>query len=445
MVTVPDTPAVVESAAFMAFAPSAVPNLPAGFVVDQSYAAVPVSPTAVNQTVSTMQFGMAEALIAPEQVGHGGYIVRGTIDETALESAVHNYLTPDGKTRIFADPDIAGFPTCAGSPPLGTALDVRRLLGAGRLIQQQMDGSDVALAIVDTGINLPYLQSKGVTPALDTHASWTSSAAIVAGQGAVGHGTMCAYDALLSAPNALLFDHAVLTGTALGGSAMSGVLSNAVASYSSLLQLMSLPAEERHFHSMVVSNSWGMFKRSWDFPAGNPGRYGDNVQHPFNIIVGSLAAAGADILFAAGNCGHTCPDDRCDIPVPPIFLANSHPDVTCVAGVDTGGNVVGYSSLGPGIMGNQKPDLAAYTHFLGSEVFGAGIADSGTSAACPVLAGVVAAFRSAFPFDPALPRRSPANVRRFLLNNATGSGAWQNDWGHGIVNTGAFPNAGTFV
>ena len=98
---------------------------------------------------------------------------------------------------------------------------------------------------------------------------------------------MCAYDAMLTAPNALLFDHAVLSGAAPGGSVMSGTLSNAVASYSKLLQLMAASPDERNFHSLVVSNSWGMFSEAWDFPRGTPGRYTDNMSHPFNILVES--------------------------------------------------------------------------------------------------------------------------------------------------------------
>src|SRR5208283_2321154 len=111
-----------------------------------------------------------------------------------------------------------------------------------------------------------------------------------------------------------------------------------------------------------------------------------------------LVAAGADILFAAGNCGATCPDSRCDNPmVPPtINGANSHPDVITVAGVDTNRQVVGYSSMGPGALSQEKPDIASFTHFLGSEAFGPGSPDSGTSAACPVMAGVIAALRSTF-------------------------------------------------
>ena len=52
--------------------------------------------------------------------------------------------------------------------------------------------------------------------------------------------------------------------------------------------------------------------------------------------------------------------------------ANGHKDVLCVAGVDTHDQWVGYSSEGPAIAGmdHEKPDVAAYTHFLGSEVAG---------------------------------------------------------------------------
>lgn len=443
LVTVPDTRAVVESAVSMAFAPATAPDLPPGFVMDPSFPAVPVASGAVNETVAVMSAGMAMLPQASDQIGPGAFVVRGVIDENEFDRAVSASRLPDGTVRVFADPQISAFPTCGQDPALGTGLDVKRLLGAGRLMQRQMNGTDVALAIVDTGISLPFLQTKGVLPRLDAQASWSSSSALLPGQATVGHGTMCAYDALLMAPQALLFDCAVLTAPPAAGSIMSGTLSNAVAAYGKLLQLMLLSPDERHFHSMVVSNSWGMYQQAWDFPSGHPGRYGDNPNHPFNIQVASLASAGADILFAAGNCGPVCPDGRCDKPtLPPIFMANSHPDVLCVAGVDTSGSVVGYSSRGPGILGNQKPDIAAYTHFVGSEVYGKGAPDSGTSAACPVMAGVIAALRSAFPYDSTLVRRAPANVRSFLKSTAVGTGVWQNDWGSGIIDTSGFVNAG---
>jgi subtilisin family serine protease len=206
---------------------------------------------------------------------------------------------------------------------------------------------------------------------------------------------------------------------------------------------MRLSPEERHFHSLIVNNSWGMFSWSWDFPAGHPGRYGDNPNHPFNRQVGTLSASGADILFAAGNCGPTCPDGRCDVPPMGLTIngANSHPDVITVAGVDTNRDLVGYSSLGPGALHNDKPDIASYTHFLGSEAFGAGEPDSGTSAACPVMTGVVAALRSAYPFDSTKPQRSPSDIKNFILSCAvqpTPPAGWRNDLGRGIVDTGGF-------
>jgi subtilisin family serine protease len=140
-----------------------------------------------------------------------------------------------------------------------------------------------------------------------------------------------------------------------------------------------------------------------------------------------------------------CPDSRClpAIPnAPTITGANSHPEVICVAGVDINGTLVGYSSLGPGALANEKPDIAAFTHFLGSEAFGKGMPDAGTSAACPVMAGVIAALRSLYPWDPQNFKRTPANVKQFLLQNTRNPRAgWLNDVGHGIVNTSALAAA----
>ena len=100
-------------------------------------------------------------------------------------------------------------------------------------------------------------------------------------------------------------------------------------------------------NALVISNSWGMFDPGWDFPAGHPGNYSDNPRHPFNVLVASLESAGADILFAAGNCGRDCQDGRCNFPRRPICGANSHGRVLSVAGIDTRRKRVGYSSQGP--------------------------------------------------------------------------------------------------
>ena len=210
---------------------------------------------------------------------------------------------------------------------------------------------------------------------------------------------------------------------------MSGLLSDAVQSYGKLRTILAaMPATKR---AMVISNSWGMFSPTWDFPPGHPGNYSDNPAHPFNVIVASLETDGADILFAAGNCGRDCPDGRCSIGTArPICGANSHPAVISVAGVDVTKARVGYSSQGPGRLSGQKPDLTTYTHFVGSGVYPE---DGGTSAACPVAAGVVAAIRSKYPAG----RLSPMQLRTLLFRTAQDRGGlgFDYDYGWGVLDS----------
>jgi hypothetical protein len=83
-----------------------------------------------------------------------------------------------------------------------------------------------------------------------------------------------------------------------------------------------------------------------------------------------MAGVGIDIVFAAGNCGAVCADIHCQgRTAQAIMGANAHPDVLTLGGCDTTDQIVGYSSQGPSIpnMSPQKPDVTAYTHFLGSE------------------------------------------------------------------------------
>jgi subtilase family protein len=177
-----------------------------------------------------------------------------------------------------------------------------------------------------------------------------------------------------------------------------------------------------------------MFHPSWDFPVGHPGNYSDNPLHPFNVIVGTLEALGADILFAAGNCGSNCPDGRCQgVTSNAIYGANGHDKVLCVAGVDTSKQRVGYSTRGPGRLTRNKPDLCGYTHFAGSGVYAA---DGGTSAATPVVAGVVAAYRTKRPFEPGNPSVSPGAVRNLMRSSCQDLGAagYDFDHGYGVIN-----------
>jgi hypothetical protein len=435
------TKAIHEAAA----AAKAQPSLTAGITnaistlsIDPSYPPVQIpgvtgmAGAAVNSLSQPLRFSAAPA--------DSTYIVRGQIADGAGRASAFAAATahPD-VVGVYADPLIESCITCGSTPPVGNAAKVAQLVSAATLKTKGLDGKGVLLAIVDTGINLAFLKAKGLNPTLNAARSFTPAGVTTTpGNHPVNHGTMCAFDTLIAAPRATLLDHAVLLSTTPGATTMAGLLSDAVLSYSKLRTILTaLPPAKR---AMVVSNSWGMFSPAWDFPPGHPGNYSDNPNHPFNIIVASLEAAGADILFAAGNCGVQCPDGRCNFGAThPICGANSSPSVMSVAGVDTKSKRVGYSSQGPGRLSVKKPDFASFTHFLGSEAFGPGTPDSGTSAACPVAAGVMAAVRTKHPTA----QLSPLQLRALVAKTATeaGSPGFDFDYGAGVLNVKALIDA----
>ena len=71
----------------------------------------------------------------------------------------------------------------------------------------------------------------------------------------------------------------------------------------------------------MLTNSWGMFQESW------APDYVKNPNHPFTRKVLEAIDEGILVLFAAGNCGATCPDGRCgpdNGPGRSIWGANGH-------------------------------------------------------------------------------------------------------------------------
>ncbi|MET0395104.1 MAG: S8 family serine peptidase [Chitinophagaceae bacterium] len=420
--------------------------LPGGVEIDSSYSPVPIPARAqgaapmFNMSPGTglaapapegafepFNFGFEAAPAAPVPAT---YVVRGSVEAAYLPQFLEKSKDNPNIVGVFSDPVIKPVATCP-SGPMGTDRDVAARLAVSKLAAKGMTGAGVKVVIVDTGVNLKYLQQRGKTPAFDSLLSWGPQRNQPLGNMPVGHGTMCAYDVCIAAPECTLVDHALLTSTASGGSVMDGFLSDAVASYGVLLgYLMKAPepfAGDVLPRTLVINNSWGMFHPSWDFPVGSPGNYSDNPRHPFNIIVASLEAAGADILFAAGNCGPECPDSRCQgATAEGIYGANSSPAVTSVAGVVITGDRVGYSTKGPGRLDHNKPDIASYTHFAGSGVYEA---DGGTSAATPVLTGVVAAIRRLYPASVL----SPARLRELLRQTADSRGS-HDEYGAGVIN-----------
>ena len=402
---------------------------PGGLILDPTFNAVPLGTGRVETSPSASTHSPQKSET---------FAVRGFLEADSPETVPE---VIDGRP-IFADPKISHFLTCGGTPPVGSHVDVANKLDVAGLASRGLDGSGVAVAILDTGINLKHLNAKrgpGNQPLFDAANSWTPPGGTIApGAHPVDHGTMCAFDVLIAAPKATLLDFPILANSAPGGSMVGRTLSVALMGFAQLLAFWAVgfaPGGGPRYKALVVSNSWGIFHPSWDFPVGHPGRFIDNPNHPFNVIAGTLAGSGADVVFAAGNCGAQCADGRCQgRTTQTIMGASALPAVLTLAGCDVQDARVGYSSQGPSIAGmfQQKPDITAYTHFSGSEAFGAGSPDSGTSTACPVASGCIAALRTKIPVGTVPPANLFASLRS-TARQVPGQNGWNGDYGFGII------------
>jgi len=408
----------------------AVVTAPAGVLMDSSFAPVPVPAVAARSPLEA-GFESASGFAVDDRPITSTYVVRGMMEVDEAGAGVEAVTAQPGVRGVFADVEVEPQLICPGSAPMGTHLDVERLLCVPNLRRAGMDGSGVTVAIVDSGINSAHLNAQGKPHTLDAARSWVPQAGMTPGTAPVGHGTMCAFDVLIAAPKATLLDIALLrSNQATSTQFKTFLISDALRAYNHLRSLMSGLTRPGVNRSLVVNNSWGQFHSSWDFPVGNAGNYSHNPSHPFNKMVAALEADGADILFAAGNCGSDCPDGRCQgVTANTIVGANSHPAVLSVGGVDTSKTRVGYSAKGPGALSRNKPDLCGYTHFDGSKVYAA---DGGTSAATPVVAGVIACVRQKRPFVPGNPAASPAGVRDLVRSTCQDLGAAGYDFDHGF-------------
>jgi subtilisin family serine protease len=374
-------------------------------------------------------FDLAQPLgfsFAPERAAP---VVRGILPDATLGQRVQALTANPDVVGVFSDPFVERCAVCP-QKPVGSDRDVARELGVNRLEQKGLTGRGVPVAVVDSGINVQHLRHRGQDAKLDRGRSYVPRHVDVKPgefplMEDLVHGTMCAYDVGIAAPKATLLDYAVLLARPREDRPLVvGLLSEAVKAYGKLLRMIRDVPENRR--RLVVTNSWGLYSPKWDFPKDRPGNYSDNPSHPFNVIVASLERAGADILFAAGNCGPECPSWKCEYGPKQRTIggANSHPRVLCVAGVDHKRRLVGYSSAGPGRLSSEKPDIAAYTEFKGSLV---AAKDDGTSAACPVAAGVIAAIRTRY----SAKRVSPKQLRTLACRTARDLGGQGYDYRYG--------------
>jgi subtilisin family serine protease len=314
---------------------------------------------------------------------------------------------------------------CRPFKPAASIDEIRELLGVSPLFNKDFRGRGVVVGIIDEGVNGDeYPVDDGF---VRTGAPAPGSAPIAS------HGSMCAADVLIAAPDARLYDYPFLGQPRSGG---------ALAMFQAVLEHRRLDGTPH-----LTNNSYGF--TGVPPKAQFPNHEVFDIDHPVHRKVREVIVSGAAAFFAAGNCGEACPSGNCQAtgigPGHSIHGSNSLVEVITIAAVNSRHERIGYSSQGPGMFEPTKPDLAAYSHIFGN--FGPGRPggtevpfDNGTSAATPVAAGVGALLLSA------RPDITPAQLRDALIEGATpvGQPGWNADFGHGVLHAGsAFSALGT--
>ncbi len=302
---------------------------------------------------------------------------------------------------------------CAPDQARGSILDVAGYLGVDRIWEEGITGSGVVVGIVDTGITAvgrPVDPSEAdVDRVPNVIGGFPTDDWGTTGRDGYWHGNMTATDVLGMAPDASIYDIRL-------GSTISSFISDAIAGYA-----WAIAQHRRNGTPHILSNSWGIFQEEWD-PV-----YANEPNHLFTRTVVDALDEGILVVFSAGNCGARCPDGRCGDDTGPgrsIWGANGHPRVMTVGAANIDEELIGYSSQGPAALDDVKPDFCSISHFEG--YFDT---DSGTSAAAPIAAGVVALLKQA------LPTLDQDQAKQALQSTAKplGRAKWNRNAGAGII------------
>ncbi len=241
-----------------------------------------------------------------------------------------------------------------------------------------------------------------------------------------GHGTRMAETVCAVAPEVNILDLPLLPPRILD---LPVFLSWATAVYVSLRNVIAWLRNSQQYAATyggpwVLCNAWAVFDLRADPPPVGASpmaacNYAQNPAHPLNRAVAALSDSGlADVIFAAGNCGQFCPDPRCGPgqigPGRSIYGVAALKQVLALGAVRTDEIWIGYSSQGPApdAFESRKPDLCAPSEFADPADMARGY--TGTSTACALASGAIAAARS---FGPTK-ALSPAALRERAIATA---------------------------
>jgi hypothetical protein len=301
--------------------------------------------------------------------------------------------------------------------------------GRAGLAELPRKGLGVLVGVADSGFHHGVRRkgscdAPGNPPCFDNAVSFPQGIAGASGSG-MGHGAMVAYDVTVAAPDVTLADLILEPGT--------GRLCDAIQVHERMISEIRGNLFRR-YSGLVMVNAWQIFN-----PNGSGEQeYIANPDHPFNVTVASLEALGADLVFAAGNCGRSSFDPKCTKTGDrTIYGANSHPKVLTVGGstLAAAPAVADYSSSGSGLLEPKKPDVIGLSDFFASQAMGSNTLDTHTSAAAALAAGIVAAYRSAHPYVEKDAGTHPAALREIFRNATEPCGepkTWNKDSGWGL-------------
>lgn len=339
------------------------------------------------------------------------YVTEREIRAVFPECKDGEILIPEGN-EIIKGFDLAGRFLIGVDPPIAfTDMAGRRNLAPGRAAFDRGRAEDligaealrgfsgagerpVNVVIVDGGLDADYLATLGHAGGVAKIPGLSGARTETGRRKSQRHANAMARSVLSLAPHARFVDAPILPdrieNTGLYASRVFDLVLRLA------FQVLSRPDE-----SWVVLCAWGLIDRKYD---GSFGSYADDRRHLLSTVMEFLVSLGVDVVFSAGNSGQFWPDpfsgqtDRG--PHRSIMGANGLSSVLTVGAVDATGLWIGESAQGPEpeglrlpVLGGapRKPDVCAPSWFR--ETGDRHAVQTGTSAACAMAAGVVAAVR----------------------------------------------------